>query len=613
MAPKSPYYPAAETAVKDASLPSAPTRPPRRTDSPASSGVVPVMGDNLPEYKGPLPMARPGYTIPPQKTDVELFGAPERPAGWTIGPPNNVVNDASGSQTHPTTIAPAIVPAPQHQSPIVSQVALNQGADPAAFAFGSASGPSGPIHLPSQTPRKLARPIGSQSTNFEPQPGKTPKTPFAPMTPRMQRPVGAPAAELEEIPQPGKTPKTPFAPMTPRMQRPVGAPTAEPEEMAHPGKTPKTPFAPMTPRMQRPLGAPTAEPEIAPSITPAVPPVNPITPRMQRPAGAPTGPPEFGALPPEDLAAIPATQSKPPMRRPGMASWDAVPKVDTFHMMGGPASQSHHFSTPGPAHRPLPGHQPVVQPTVANTPDPVIPNFGGSVQQGQGWRTGPMPVMTLPPSSPGQTQALMNEAVDVWGRQPNFQKPTTPKVNPPSPSPIVPIIPPTAAFEAPATEEPESSFEPLSSSANKKTNKKARAKAKKAAAKGKTVPGGPSNLVRASQEDNSSPNSKPVGIPSLTFTAPSPSVSPAPPNDHTVAPLVRPVSDGAGGSTRSITHIAGPFVTPPSPSKTNKSQKPMVEEVTDEDAPRRTPMHASARKLRPSSPLANAWDNWGED
>lgn len=517
------------------------------------------MGDDLPDYKGRLPMARPGYTIPPQKTDIELFGAPERPRGWTIGPPSKATDDISGLRSHPPTNAPrspTVVPVTthNHQSPFVSPVPLNQGADASTFAFGNVSGAPGPTHLPTQTPRKLARPIGSQPADFEPQPisTKTPKTPFAPMTPRVRRPLGAPAAELEEI---------------------------------------------------------------TPAITPFIPASKPFTPKMQRPTGAPTGSPELGALPPEDLAIAPVAQTKPPMRRPGMPSWDSVPKVDTFQMMGGPASQSHHFSTPGPAHRPLPGHQQVTIPRAANTPQPVIPNFEKPAQQpGQGWRTGPMPVAALPPSSPGQTRALLDEAVDVWGRQPMFRQPGTPNVNPPSPAvaaPIIPTVPPAPVappapepFEAGAgaLDEAEPGFDQGSSSANKNRNKKARAKAKKAAAKGKTTPGGPQpdpTLVRAtSAEGKSSPNSKPVGIPNLTFTVPSPSVSPAPPDSHTDAPLVRPTSGGAGGSTRNVTHIAGPFVTPPSPARTNKSQKPTVEEVTDDDTRRRTPSAKNAR---------NAW------
>lgn len=566
MAPKSPYYAAATAtaagaATKDDSPPSAPPRPTKPTDSPASSGIVPVMGDNLPEYKGRAPMARPGYTIPPQKTDIELFGAPERPRGWNIGPPSQTLEDTPGPRSHgPTSRSPTVVPvAPNnHRSPHVSPVALNYSVESGAFGPGNAPGSSGPTHLPSQTPRRLARPIGSQPANFDPPPSSA------------------------------KTPKTPYHTMTPRMQRPVGAPTAEPEE-------------------------------IPPAVTPVAPPFNPITPKMQRPAGAPTGSPNFGALPPEDLAPLPPAQTKPPMRRPGgTQNWDSMPKVDTFRMMEGPASHSHHFSTPGPAHRALPGHQPVVERT-AHTPQPVIPIFEKSAQQP--WRTGPMPAIALPSSSPGQTQAMLDSAADIWGRKPNFQKPATPKINPPSPIiPIVPHIPaaPPAPAETSIVAEDggaadEAGFESVAFSGNKKTNKKQRAKAKKA--KGKATPGGPqpvSSLVRAaSAEENTSPNSKPVGIPNLTITAPSPSVSPAPPNDHTDAPLVRPFSNGPSGSARNVTHIAGPFVTPPSPARTNKSQKPTIEEVTDEDAPRRTPMHSSARKL-PSMNPTDAWNAWDD-
>jgi hypothetical protein len=578
------------------------------------------MGDNLPEYKGPFPMARPGYTIPPQKTDIELFGAPERPAGWAIGPPSNAVDDVSGPRSHPASNAlrsPTVVPVaiPNHQSPFVSPVALNPGADASTFAFGNASGPT---QLPSQTPRKLARPIGSQPV-VVPVATHNHHSPFiSPVAPN----PGVDASTFAFGNESGAPGPAHLPSQTPRkLARPIGSQPADFDPQPTSTKTPKTPFAPLTPRMPRPLGAPTAEPEeIAPAITPFVPPSKPFPPKMHRPAGAPMRSPEFGALPLEDLAVVPAAQSKPSMPRPGMSSWDSVPKVDTFQMMGGPASQSHHFSTPGPAHRLLPSLQSVAAPRASNTPQPVIPNFEKSAQQpGPGWRTGPMPVIALPPSSPGQTQAHLDEAVNVWGRQPTFQRPRTPKVDPPSPSPIIPATsqapaapPAPGAFEAAAAGEVEQSWEPTSSSANRNRAKKARAKAKKSAAKGQGAPGGPqpvSTLVRAtSPEGKSSPNSKPVGIPNLTITAPSPSVSPAPPDNHADAPLVRPMNDGSGGS---VTHIAGPFVYPPSPTRTNKSQKPTIEEVTDEDAPRRTPMHSSAKRLPPSRPIRdNGWSAW---
>lgn len=116
-------------------------------------------------------------------------------------------------------------------------------------------------------------------------------------------------------------------------------------------------------------------------------------------------------------------------------------------------------------------------------------------------------------------------------------------------------------------------------------------------------------------EERASPISKSIVIPSpsvpqFTITGPSPSVSPAPPDDSWTAPLVRPISQHRGKDTPDadpaiIPQIPGAWVSPASPTKTSRSVKATIEEVTDEDRPPKSPWQRTTPKLHSSS--SPAW------
>lgn len=366
------------------------TRPPtQRSESPA----VPVTADMLPDITtGPMPMQRPhGYKMPTPKTDVEVFGAYDRPAGWGVGGPSISPVEPS---PNPDIAArsPRISPvSPGHYgpSPRVSPVPIQ---DPPSFSFGGGGNTAG-----NATNQFSFGGLGGANAYTTPTPKRMP----------MARPLGAPSAFELDFPSASKTPKTPVVTMTPRarLQRPIGAPSAEPDDVIIPPSPPATSTYP------------------------------PVTPKLQRPVGAPSGnDPPFGELPDEPPVASPAPPVKQPLRRPGMPSFDSAPIIDRYHAI----------ATPGPAYRGLANMSanaappPIMPWTTGPVPTFGAPNAVPQPPPVSGWATGHMRPVGLPgrnAMTPGPNTAALPGG-DPWGRTPAFGRNKKPEL-----SPVIPVVP----------------------------------------------------------------------------------------------------------------------------------------------------------------------------